>query len=201
MSLRDYQQIQTALFVKMIVEEYRVNPEDTPTTQSLLFSSFNRPVTIDGDVFLPLGNLLGISSSSSDIRLSEEELTITISGVPLTSIPEIINSGIKGSSIQIWRVFFDITTGDLLDIPNNPASKFRGLVNNYSIEEDFTPGSQTTTNTILLSCASSVAILANKVSGRRTNPIDQKALYPFDVSMDRVNTLANSNFNFGAVIR
>jgi len=43
--------------------------------------------------------------------------------------------------------------------------------------------------------------LSNKVSGRRTNPIDQKELYPTDPSMDRVVSLASSNFNFGAVIQ
>ena len=46
--------------------------------------------------------------------------------------------------------------------------------------------------------SSVVELLNNKVSGRQTNPRDQKLYYPTDLSMDRVPALAKSNFNFGA---
>lgn len=186
--LSAYEHIQTALFCRMDVPDYEV----------LRFSSYNRSVTIDGETYLGLGTLLGVSDSTSELRVSGGDLSITLSGIPNTSIAEILDNKIKGSSIQVWRVVFDAITGQQLAITGNPAGRFQGIVNNYSLEEDWTPGGQSTSNTILLTCSSTVEILSNKVSGRRTNPIDQKDLYPSDVSMDRVLKLANSNFNFGA---
>jgi hypothetical protein len=41
----------------------------------------------------------------------------------------------------------------------------------------------------------------NKIAGRKTNSRDQKTFYPTDLSMDRVTQLANSNYNFGAVVK
>jgi hypothetical protein len=59
-------------------------------------------------------------------------------------------------------------------------------------------GGDTGTITIVLSATSVIELLNNKVTGRRTNPLDHKQFYPNDQSMDRVPALAKSNFNFGA---
>jgi hypothetical protein len=40
--------------------------------------------------------------------------------------------------------------------------------------------------------------LSKKISGRRTSSEDMKKFYPGDLSMDRVSSLARTNFNFGA---
>lgn len=189
--LSTYGEIETALFCRMDVPDYAI----------LRFSNYNRPLTVNGESYNGLGTLLGITDSASSLRSSGGGLTITLSGIPNTSIAEILNNKIKGSAIQIWRVVFDPRTGQQLNIPGNPAGRFQGIVNNYSLEEDWQPGTDTSSNTMVLTCSSTVEILSNKVSGRRTNPTDQKAFYTGDLSMDRVPTLANSNFNFGAVIR
>jgi hypothetical protein len=182
--------IQSALFCRM----------DVPGYQVLRFSSFNRVVNIDGEDYTGLGTLLGVTDTSNDLRVTNSQFTITISGIPDSSINEILNNRIKGSAIQVWRVFFDPATGEILDIPGNPLGRFQGIVNNYSLEEDWSQGSLTTTNTILITCSSTVDVLSNKISGRKTNSTDEKALYPTDVSMDRVAKLTNSNFNFGVVV-
>lgn len=187
-TLENYSTIQAALFCRMDVPNYAV----------LRFSSYNLPITINGEIYTPLGNLMNVSNTSSDLRINETQLSITISGIPNTSIAEILNNKIKGSAIEVWRVYFESGTGELLNVINNPAGRFQGIVNNYSLEEEWSE--QTSSNTILLTCSSAIELLSNKVSGRRTNPIDQKSLYPNDVSMDRVLSLANSNFNFGAPV-
>lgn len=190
LNLSAYTSIQTALFCRMDVPDYGV----------LRFSSFNRVVNIDGEDYTGLGTLLGVTDTSNDLRVNSSQFTITISGIPNTSINEILNNRVKGSAIQVWRVFFDPATGAILDIPGNPLGRFQGIVNNYSLEEDWSQGSLTTTNTILITCSSTVDVLNNKISGRQTNSTDEKALYPTDLSMDRVAKLANSNFNFGVVV-
>lgn len=200
-NLSSYAAIESGLFVRMDCEYYRAQPNDTPTTNVFRFSNYNIPVTINSEVYSPLGQLMSISSTSSEIRNSTSGVTISVSGIPNTSIAEIVNSRIKGSAVQVWRMLFDPQTKQQLVISGNPAGRFRGFVNNYSIEEDYNSEDGIATNTLIFSCASTTEILTNKISGRRTNPIDQQALYAGDPSMDRVLNLAKSNFNFGAVIK
>lgn len=188
MSLENLPAIETALIVKIIIPDY----------DTLLFSDHNNAITHGDDTYLGLGQLVAITSSQSELRASEQELTITMVGIQDVDVPAIMASKVKGSRVEVRRIFFDAVTHEMLSIANNPAGRFFGIVNNYSLDEDFSMGGNTTSNTISFICTSIVSILNNKYSGRRTNPVDQKALYSTDVSMDRVPNLANSNFNFGA---
>lgn len=199
--LSSYRHVESGLFCRVAVDYYRTTSTAAYTSQVLRFSNYNRSVVINSETYSPLGRLLSITESSSDIRATPNELSITLSGVPTTSIPEIIYSRIKGSPVEIWRVFFDSDTGAQLNITGNPAGRFQGIVNNYSIEDTAEPSNLSGTVSITLACSSSLDTLSNKVSGRRTNPTDQKKFYPLDQSMDRVPNLENSNFNFGVVIK
>lgn len=196
-NLSNYKNIETALFVKLVCPYYRAQPGDTPITKSLYFSQYDVPVTIDGDVYAPLGNLLGITETTTELRVSPGQLSITIAGIPNSSIAEIVNSKMKGSTVNIWQVFFDPVTKQMINTAGNPMGRFQGLVNNWSLEEEY---SGSATNRILLVCSSTVEVLSNKIAGRATNPEDQKAVNNNDVSMDRVLALAKSNFNFGAPV-
>jgi len=189
LDLSSYSSIQSALFVRIDVPEYEV----------LTFSNYNRPLTIAGTTYTGLGQLMGITDTSSELRVSGGELTITISGLADTNISDVLSYRFKGSSVIVTRGIFDPVTGQLLPIDGNPTGKFQGIVNNYSLNEDWS--GQDATNTIALMCTSTIGVLSNKIAGRRTNPIDQKELYPTDVSMDRVPNLANSNYNFGAIVK
>lgn len=188
LDLSTYRSIQTNLFVKLVIPSY----------QTLTFSDYHKSYTISGTNYTGLGQLLSVSNTSNNLRANPEELTIAISGIPSGNISSILNNKIKGSAIEIFRAFFNPTTGELLNIAGNPAGKFKGIINNFTIEDDLPEGSSTGSITLTLSATNVVDILNNKISGRRTNPIDQKALYPTDQSMDRVPALAKSNFNFGA---
>lgn len=187
--LSQYSSIQTALFVRLDVPEY----------QTLFFSNHNLPLTINNETYAGLGQLMAITETASELRVSTGELTITISGIGNTNISDILKYKFKGSSVKAYRGIFDTTTGQLLNITGNPTGKFQGIVNNYSINEDW--NGTDSTNTISLICTSTIGLLDKKVAGRRTNPIDEKFFYPNDISMDRVPNLANSNFNFGAVVK
>lgn len=188
--LSAYSAVETALFVKIVVPDY----------STLLFSDYSRSITIAGDTYAGLGKLVAITNSQSEIRASGNQLTITMVGIQDVDVPGIISSKLKGSQVEVRRAFFDANTGALLNVEGNPTGRFFGIVNNYSLEEDFAMGADTTANTIQIICTSAVEILNNKYAGRRTNPIDQRAINATDPSMDRVPTLARSNFNFGAPV-
>jgi hypothetical protein len=192
-NLENYSSIATALFVRLEIPDYGITR----------FSDYNRVIAMpesDGQLYdyTALGQLMSVSATGTNLRSTAGEVTVSLSGIPAENINQVLNYKVKGSSIQIRRGIFDPVTNLFLDIEYNPLGKFWGIVNNYEIVDDIPTGSQTGTVTIGLVCTSTFDILSIKLSGRRTNPIDQKLWYPSDVSMDRVPTLANSNYNFGA---
>lgn len=199
LDLNSYSNIQSNLFVRIQVDEYRTGTSGAYSAQVLRFSDYHGNFTINSEVYTGLGNLMGVTASASELRTSGFELTITVSGIPNTSIAEIVNSKIKGSPVIIYRALFDATTGSFLSaIAGNPLGRFRGFVNNYSLNEEYDVNTRTSSNTLVLVCASSIDVLSNKIAGRRTNPNSQKKFYATDVSMDRVPVLENATFDFGA---
>lgn len=187
-NLSPYKQIATGMFVRIDVPDYQV----------LRFSDYYQAQVINGETYQPLGQLLGITDTTSSIRATQGNMSLSISGIPNSSIAEVLSIKLKGSAVQVWRVFFDAATGTQLAIAGNPAGRFQGIVSNYSLEEEIDMMSRTQTNKILMTCSSTVDVLNNKISGRRTNERDEKSLYATDKSFDRVVALRNSNFNFGA---
>ena len=181
--LSSYRSIQTNYFVKLDIPGYEV----------LTFSDYHKNYTIGDIVYDGLGQLLAISNTEDNLRASPSELTVTVSGIPAGNIPDILNNRVKGSKLDIYRGFFNPTTGELLSITGNPAGKFQGIVSNYEISDDLNMGEDTGTVTLLMTVASVVELLSNKINGRRTAPSD----FP-NGEMNRVPGLAKSNFNFGA---
>ena len=199
LALTSYNAIQSNLFIKIEVDYYKSTPSSTPITKELLFSDRLAPYTFASEVYLGLGNFISISSTTSELRPSTKELTISLSGIPNSSISEIVNSRIKGSLVTIYRGLFDANTGSFLDsVVGNPIIRFKGYVNNISLDEDYDVETRQSSNTITLVCNNIVDVFENKISGRRTNPSSQKKFYPNDISMDRVPNLENTVFDFGA---
>ena len=197
-NLSSYSAIQSNLFVRLQVDYYKATAGSTPTSAVLRFSDFGRPYTINGESYAGLGRLMSVSTTASELRVSSYEVTVTLSGIPNTSIYEIVNSKIKGAPITIYRALFNANTQELLAVSGNPILRFKGIVNNYALNEDYNVDSKTSTNTLALVCTSDVDIISNKVVGLRTNPESLKFYEPTDLSFDRVPNLKNTTFNFGA---
>lgn len=188
LNLISYDAVQSNSFVRIEIPNY----------QTLRFSDYHKAFTINSESYDGLGELITITDTSSDLRAAPQELTIAISGIPAGNISDILNNKIKGSSIILYRALFNPTTGNLISLSGNPSGKFKGVVSNFVISDELSSGSDTGTRELILTCTSVVELLSNKVSGRRTNPLDMKQWYPTDISFDRVPSLAKSNFNFGA---
>jgi hypothetical protein len=192
--LTSYTSVRTGLFVRLQIDQYRTASSGSYSSEVLKFSDYTSTVTISGEEYVPLGELLNITSSSSELRPSENPVTITISGIPTNNINEIVNSKIKGCPIRIYRGYFTIAGTQI----GTFGGRFIGSVNNYSIQEEWDVATRTSTHMIMLECSSSVGLLGQKISGRKTNPQSQNRFYPSDRSMDRVPTLKGTKFNFGA---
>jgi hypothetical protein len=165
-------------------------------------SSFIRSVPVglfvSPTVFSPTGELLSVSQITSEVQPSSSDVSVTLSGISNTYISNIINNPIKGSKVSISKMFIDPETNQPLQIAGNPAIVFKGIVNNFSIDEGWQDdSSQTPTSIITLNCNSSVNILSNKIAGRRTNHADQNHWFSGDLSMDRVGVISDVVFDFG----
>ena len=199
LALTSYEAVESNLFVKIEVEYYKATPGATPSSVDLLFTDRMVSTSLAGDTYVGLGKLVSITSTNSELRATSNDLTITISGIPNTSIAEIINSRIKGSIVTILRGLYDATTGQFLSsVTGNPVTRFKGFVNNVSLEEDYDVENRISTNTIVLTCSNIVDIFENKIAGRKTNPSSMKKFYSTDISMDKVPNLENTEFDFGA---
>lgn len=188
--LRSFVAIETAVLLRW----------EVPGLDTAYLTDYSQSLTADGDLYINIGNLLNITGPTSELKASPNEITITLSGIPTNAVSDILNKQIKGSKLWIYRAFFNATTSALIDIDpalagtQNVLLKFRGIVTNYDISDSVEVDGRIAVTTITLNCSSLVEVLNKKRSGRRTNSQD----FPNESSMNRVQALANSNFNFGA---
>jgi len=193
LDLASYPSLSTALFVKLDVEDYGTDRFSTmPYAYSIL--------ELDGIYYsyTALGQLLSVSETSTDLRATGQQLTLVLSGIPQSNISLAMQPKLRGSYIEIYRAYFDPTTGVLIDQAGNPSGVFQGIVNNFGLGDEIQEGSLAGTVSLNLVCSSVVEVMSRKRAGRRTNPLDQRSFYPTDPSMDRVLQIANANYNFGA---
>lgn len=191
LNLTSYSSVQQATFVK-----FQTTENGSPLTVRM--STYDTPVTIDGELYPAVGNLLSVTDLTNELKPSQSEVTVTLSGIPTQYMALILDNPIKGSPIEIRRAFFNASTGALLNISGNPILEFSGVINNFSVDEGWTDAaSQTVTTTISLSCSSIMSILINKVSGRRTNHNDQDYWFTGDLAFDRVSVISDAVFDFG----
>ena len=164
------------------------------------FSTYWKDLTVNSQTYVGLGSLLSITDSRSDLRAAPQDLNISISGLVSSNLDFVKNNLLRGSPISILRYVFNPVTGVALAIADNPTGRFYGIVTNYSIDytADPTTPDRSGSVTINLQCSSVVEQLSKKISGCRTSSEDMKKFYPGDLSMDRVSSLARTNFNFGA---
>lgn len=184
-ALSTYQSVQENFFVEL-------NIDGTYTR----FSDYDIAYIIDGVSYNALGSLLGITNTSSELRASNQMLSVSISGIPASNLALVNNADIKGSTLTVRRALFNPTSAFLLGTTEtNPTIKFKGIVTNYGIKETW---GSTSTFSLSLEVQSIIGQLLQTPAGRRTNPNDEKKFFPSDVAMDRVPTIRNSNYNFGA---
>lgn len=167
----------------------------TLDTTTYYISSAYRGYTIDGNQYNQLGYLLQAGSITDDLKTSNGDVVISLSGIPTSVIGQFINAPIKGGAVVIKRGFFDVNT-NIIDT-SQVYTRYKGIITNFAIEEtnDMLTGDRT--HTVAVTCASINNLLENRVSGQRTNSSDRRRFYPGDISFDRVKDLQNTSFDFG----
>lgn len=178
----------------------------TVNTSTYTIANTYNPIVYNGTTYLGLGHYLGMNEIQDDLRATNNVLQLSLSGIPKdpgeqglgefsSFVSLILGSKIKGSKIQIYRAFFDTTTKALLT--DSVSLRFSGYVSNYTISDSTDINSRSDSYTCVLQLSSVHAVLEKKITGRRTNSTDQKALYPTDISMNRVVAISRTSFDFG----
>lgn len=172
----------------------------TVNTTTYYISNAYAPITYAGNTYSQLGNFLGMSEIQDDLKITNNQISLTLSGIPPDDgspnyMSIVLNSNIKGSKIRIYRAFFDISSGfyDAQQV----YLRFDGYISNYSLNENWDQEGKLVSNNIGIQCSSVHAILEKKYTGRRTNDQDQQRFFPGDTGMWRVKVLADASFDFG----
>ena len=193
-NLSSYTSVRTNLFVSLAIDEYRTTSTGGYTATVLRFTDADTTTVVNAETFIPLGKLLNITPITSEIRPSSDSITVALSGIPTNSVEEILYSKIKGSSIIIYRGFQNVST----DAEIEAQTYFNGMVTNFSIQEEYDVEGRSGSLQLLLECSNNFSILEQKIAGRKTNGSSEKSFFPNDVSMDRVPTITDTKFDFGA---
>ena len=194
-NLSGYSSVGVCLCVRLDIPEYGV----------LRLSTFHKHISItesDGYdyAYSPAGVLMSVSEGVSELRASSVETAVGLSGIPVEYAITVQAARLKGSRIEIRRVFCDPITDNPLAISGNPVFMFQGVVTNYGFSETYNEWSDESSLIINLSCSSLVDMLNTKITGRRTNQESMSQYYPSDSSFNRITNLIGRPFDFGAPV-
>jgi hypothetical protein len=147
---------------------------DIPSYGVLRLSTYHKAINIvepDGITYQydAAGTLMSISEGVSELRASAIETVIGLSGIPVQYAITVQAQRLRGSRVDVYRVFTDPITDQVLNITGNPVFMFRGIVSNYGFQEQFNQFSEDSSLIVTLSCQSLVDMLNTKITGRRTN--------------------------------
>lgn len=166
-------------------------------------SNCYKDITYNSKTYLALAGFLQVSEIQSNISNANDEIQVSLSAIPPSYIAATLGTQIKGGEINIYRAFFDYKTQEV--ITNGVYRRFTGIISNFAVQEDLDVQgpSPDVSHTITIIASSVMGVLENMVSGRRTNKQDYQIVWPelgnsaTDPSMNRVEALFNSSFDFG----
>jgi hypothetical protein len=182
--------IEHAEFVRMVVGK------TSPTTYT--FCNAAAPITINGITFSGMGSLLGIGQVERNIKSTSTDMALSLTGINPENIAIILSANIKGSTVEIWRGFLD-SNNQIITTPTQQFFKrYQGIITNVSITEEWNDDLRSRIATCSVSCTPMKRVLETYVASSKTN----KALWQdrygtSETSMDRVDAISNTYFDFG----
>jgi hypothetical protein len=179
--------INSAEFVKLTIYNDVANTADTSV---YTFSSAYKAETIDGQVYTPLGGLLGVGIQQRDIRVTSADTSISLSGIDGNNIAIVLATKVRGSELEIIRGFYDSNFN-----LSNTAHRFTGIVTSYNLAEE--RHDLVDNFTVTINASSYKSVLENRIAGRKTNTKSWQQFDPTDSSMNNIYSLSDQHFDFG----
>lgn len=164
---------------------------------TLTFCNAAAPVTINGILFEGLGSLINISEINRNVKSTSQDFKLSLTGIDPDNIALVLSQDIKGSTLEIWRGFLD-DNNQIITTPTQQFFKrYQGIVNTMSIQEEFNTEAKTRIATCIITSTSMRAVLDARTAGMKTNKKSWQYFYPNDTSMNRVDVIASTYFDFG----
>lgn len=182
--------IRYAEFVRMVVGK-------APTQNTYTFCNAAAAVTVDGITFSGMGSLLGIGQVERNIKSTSTDMMLSLTGINPENIAIILSANIKGSTVEIWRGFLD-SNNQIITTPTQQFFKrYQGIINNVSITEEWNDQLRSRIATCSVSCTSMKRVLESYIAACKTNKTLWQMRYANDTSMDRVDAISSTYFDFG----
>jgi len=156
----------------------------------LTFSSSYKNETISGNVYNALGGLLQVGAQNRNIRVTQGDTTIALSGIDGNNIQQVLSTKIRGSEVEVLRGFYAANM-----VLQNTYPRFRGIVTTYAISEE--REGQEDNFTVSVGASSYKTVLENRIAGRKTNKESWQFFDASDTSMDQVYAISGVQFDFG----
>lgn len=160
-----------------------------------------KPFTVDSNSYTELGAFLSISNLDDNLKTTNGDIQIGLSGIPSSSTGSEVNylniimtEPVKGGNVTIKRAFYDTDTWAL---QSNVYTRYKGIITNFNIADAFNFISKENDYSVTVSVASINGVLENLVVGQYTNPDSRKRFFPDDESFDRIPNIHNTPFDFG----
>jgi hypothetical protein len=169
----------------------------TTSTGTYTFCNAAAPVVAGGISFTGLGSLLSVGAVNREIKATSIDMIIGLIGIDPANIALVLGSNIKGSTVEVWRGFFDSNYQIITSPSTQFFKRYQGIVSNVSITEDWNDNIRSRTATASISCTSFRAVLENRIAGIRTNLNNWQQIYTSDTSMSRVAAISATYFDFG----
>jgi len=152
--------------------EYGVLIDLTLDGTTYYISNCYKSITYAGNTYEALAGFLTVSEIQNNISNANDEIQVSLSAIPPNYIAATLGQPIKGGEVNIYRVFFDYTTQEV--ISGEIYRRFTGIISNFSVQEDLnvTDLEPSVNHTITIIASSIMGVLENKISGRRTNRQD-----------------------------
>lgn len=159
-------------------------------------SSNWKTVTYDSNDYTELGAFLQIGEMRDELKYNAGDLNITLSGIPSDAnyLQQILQNPVKGGNVTIHRAFVD---PDTYELTGNVYTRFKGVITNFSIEEQINFLNKQQDYAVTVICASLLTVLSNKINGQHTDPDERQRLYPGDRIFEKIPDLYNTTFDFG----
>jgi hypothetical protein len=141
--------------------------------------------------YVALGALLSVSGSQRDLSVTSFDTSVNLVGIDQTKLGTILDAGLKGSRVQIYRGFY--TNNYVLS--GTPVLRYTGIVTSYSLTEERIEDIDNFALT--LNCSSYKIVLENRSAGRFTNDKSWQNANAGDTAMSYVANIANAYFDFG----
>lgn len=186
--------VNSAEFVKLTIFNEYGNTSNGGISNVYTFSSAYKDETISGTTYEALGGLLAVGQQPRDMRVTQADTSVALSGVDGNNIYIVLGTRIKGAKLEILRGFYG-TSGPNLYVLQNTYPRFTGIVQNYAISED--RQGRDDTFTVSINASSYKTVLENRIAGRKTNERSWQVFNSTDSSMNNVYSIADQPFDFG----